>query len=161
MKQSCSILILVMVTFLFAAQSFGQKKCDGYLLKNCEPYDKPFKYSGQSKNALFELGQKSLLKISVYDGFEYRVSLCSEKSLKGIFFRLREDNTNRTILYDSSVEENNYLEKMFYVNSTKNLYIEVVVPEGDVPPEQQSYNERFGCVGVLLEYNKRGDVGFE
>lgn len=161
MKQSCAILTLVILSFFFVAPIFGQKKCDGYVLKNCEPYDQPFKYSGQSKNGLFELGQKSLLKISVYDGFEYRVSLCSEKNLKGIFFRLREDNTNKTIIYDSSVEEDSYLEKMFYVNETKNLYIEVVVPEGDTPPEEQSYKERFGCVGVLLEYNKRVGMGFE
>jgi hypothetical protein len=81
--------------------------------------------------------------------------------MKGLFFRLREDNANKTILYDSSVEEVDYLEKMFYINTTKNLFVEVVIPESDIPLETQSYQKRFGCVGVLIEYNRRVSTGIE
>lgn len=161
MKRVLNILIVFVFIFSITTTGFSQKKCDGYVLKNCGAYEKPFKYSGQSKNGLFELGQKSLIKITVYDGFEYRVSLCADKTMKGLYFRLREDDVNKTILYDSSVEEEDYLEKLFYVNTTKNLYVEVVVPEGDIPVEEQSYRNRFGCVGLLIEYNRRKDLGFD
>jgi len=161
MKNLISLLLSFIIVYSFNSTVYSQKKCTDYVINNCEEFGPPFKYSGQSKSALFELGQKSLFSITVYESFEYRISLCTDKNMKGILFRIREDNTNKTILYDSSVDENNYLEKMFYVKNTKNLFIEVVVPEGDIPVEEQSYKKRFGCVGVLIEYNKRKDLGFD
>ncbi len=161
MRNIFVIGITVIISLLFIETGYSQKKCTNYINNNCDNFGKPFKYSGQSKNALFEKGQKSLFKITTYNGFEYRVSLCADRYLKGIYFRIREDNTNRTILYDSSIKDDNYLDKMFYVKKTKNLIIEVIVPDGDIPVEEQSYKKRFGCVGVLIEYNKRKDLGFD
>lgn len=161
MRRILSIGAIIIITLLFAESVYSQKKCKSYAIENCGSYEKPFKYSGQSKSALFEKGQKSLFKITVYNGFEYRVSICAEKNMKEIYFRIREDNTNKNILYDSSVEEEDFLEKMFYVKNTKNLFIEVIVPEGDTPIEEQKYKKRFGCVGVLIEYNKRKSLGFD
>lgn len=161
MRSLRTIILSFIILFSVFTSLFGQKTCDDYVIKNCEAYGEPFRYSGQSKTALFELGQKSHFSITAFQGFEYRVSICAEKNLKGIFFRIREDNTNRSILYDSSTEEEDYLEKMFYVKTTKNLFIEVVVPEGDTPPQEIAYRKRFGCVGVLIEYDKRKDLGFD
>lgn len=153
--------ILPFVLLTIVNQAVSQDKCTDYDLKNCEAYGDPYKYSGQSKNAYFEKGQTSDFKLVCYAGFEYRVSLCPHKNLEGIFFRIREDNVNRNILYDSSTEEVDYLEKMFYVEKSKNLIIEVIVPEDDKPKSEQKYRKRFGCVGVMIEYNRRASTGFE
>lgn len=161
MKKRLLIALAFILSLFIATPVFCQKECTDYAGKNCGIYGKPFRYSGQTKNALFELGQKSQFKITVYDGFEYRISLCADKNLKEIHFKIREDNTTKTVLYDSSVEEESYLEKMFYVKTTKNLFIEVIVPEGDDPIEDQSYKKRFGCVGVLIEFDRRAGMGFE
>lgn len=160
MRNLIIIFLSFIIVFSFNTIAYSQKKCDDYVIRNCDSYGPPFKYSGQSKSAIFELGQKSLFSITVYKGFEYRISLCAEKNMKDVLFRIREDNTNKTILYDSSVDEEDFLEKLFYVKSTKNLLVEVYVPEGDIPIEEQTYKKRFGCVGVLIEYDKRKGTGF-
>ncbi|MDA3890802.1 MAG: hypothetical protein PF517_03970 [Salinivirgaceae bacterium] len=160
MRSLIAIKLIFAIIFMFTLTVNGQKNCDKYVIKNCEAFGTPFKYSGQSKSALFEVGQKSILSITAFAGFEYRISLCAEKNMKGIFFRIRENDTNRTLLYDSSIEEEDFLEKMFYVKKTKDLLIEVVVPEGDLALDEQDYKKRFGCVGVLIEYDKRSDLGF-
>jgi hypothetical protein len=150
-----------MLTFLLPSMAFSQKKCTKYVIKKCEAFGFDFTYSGQSKSALFELGQKSDFKLAVFKGFEYRVSLCADKNLKGIFFRIRENNAAKTIIYDSSTEAVDYLEKVFHSEKSRNLIVEVIVPESVVPVEEQDYDDRFGCVGVLIEYNRRLDSGFD
>ncbi|HAZ03330.1 MAG: hypothetical protein A2W97_10190 [Bacteroidetes bacterium GWE2_40_63] len=161
MKTIYQLIWTVIVLVLISSPTFSQGKCKNYHQSNCEAYGFNFKYSGQSKNAVFEKGQTSIFKLVCYEGFEYRISLCADKKLTGIYFRIREDNTNRNILFDSSTDEEGFLEKIFYVEKSKNLLIEVVVPEGDVASESAEYDELFGCVGVLIEYNKRSDTGFE
>jgi hypothetical protein len=108
MKSIISFAILFFV--VFNAYSQG---CKNYHLKTCEGCGDPFKYSGQSKSAMMEKGQTSTFHIVVYEGFEYCVQISAAKNLKGISFRILEDNPAKTVLYDSSVEGNSYLEKDF------------------------------------------------
>lgn len=155
-----SILIIALI-IIVSNTTFAQIDCSKYVQKKCDLYGEPFKYSGQSKNGVFELGQSSFFKLAVYGGFEYRIAICAERNMKNIFFRIREDNTNKSIIYDSSSEIEDYLEKMFFVENSKFLLIEVIVPEGDVPKEEQEYEDCFGCVGVVVEYTRKRDVGFD
>ena len=150
---SSSIIILA-ISFI----SYGQN-CDDYKWKKCDGYGPPYKYSGQSKSAFFEKGQKSNIHINVYGGFEYSIRICADKNLKGLYFRIREDDFTKKILYDSSTENVDYLEKQFYVENTKKLIIEVIAPESD-DPENEKYEDRTGCVGVLIEYYKAPRRGF-
>lgn len=160
MKHKFLITILSALLFAFTP-ALAQKKCNKYVVKRCEAYGFDFNYSGQSKSAVFEIGDKSDFKLAVFKGFEYRVSLCADKNLKGIYFRIKEDNPAKTILYDSSTEAVDYLEKIFFSKKSRNLIVEVIVPESTVPAEEQDYEDRFGCVGVLVEYNRRPNSGFD
>lgn len=153
--------LLFLIVLAIPVLGYSQHDCKKYVEKKCDIYGEPFKFSGQSRNALFEVGQKSMFNLVVYGGFEYRIAVCADKNLKDIFFRIRENDTNKTVIYDSSSEIEDYLEKMFVVEESKNLLIEVVIPDGDTPKEAQSYKERFGCVGVVVEYYRRRDVGFD
>lgn len=151
-------LILAFILSLVYIISSGQN-CKDYKLEKCDGYGPPYKYSGQSKSAYFEKGQTSGFSINVYRGFEYSIRICPHKNLKDIYFRIREDNMNRKILYDSSTEDVDYLDKHFYVENTKKLIIEIIVPESD-DPENEKYEDRTGCVGVLIEYYKAPRRGF-
>jgi len=155
------IIIILLVLFFTSQNTYSQKECSDYVKNKCDAYGVPFKYSGQSKSAILEKGQKAIYKITVYNDFEYRVSICHDKRLKGLFFRIRESDVNKTILYDSSTEEEDYLEKFFQVEESKHLYIEIIVPEGDIDVEDDLYRKRFGCVGVHIEYSRKKDTGFD
>ncbi len=141
--------------------SFSQPDCDRFLKKKCSGYGDPFKFSGQTKSALFEKGQTSSFILVVYEGYEYNVSICPHKDLEGVYFKIREKNPEKTILYDSSVEGEGYLEKQFYSKTSKKLIVEVTVPEGELAPEEEDYEDRIGCVAVLVEYLKSPPKGFD
>lgn len=155
-KGFISILLLV---FSFATITFGQD-CENYKWKKCGGFGPPYKYSGQSKGAFFTKGQSSDFYVVTYKDFEYSVRICHDKPLNGLFFRIREDNVNRKILYDSSAEEVDYLEKQFSTEKTQKLIIEVVVPEGDEDLSMVDLKDISGCVGVLIEYYRKPKTGF-
>ena len=50
--------------------------------------------------------------------------------------------------------------KQFYVNDSKSIIVEVVVPKSDLPVEELDYDKTMGCVGVVIEYRKFGKTGF-
>ncbi|NOZ45844.1 MAG: hypothetical protein GXO79_03590 [Chlorobi bacterium] len=150
--------LLLIFIFSISISSLFCQNCEKTLIK-CDPYGEPFKYSEQSKSAFFEKGQKSSFYMSAFSGTEYSIRICASKTLENIYFRIRENNSTKDLLYDSSTEEVDYLEKQFYVENTKKLIIEVIVPES-MDPEQEKYKDRTGCVGVLIEYHKAPKKGF-
>jgi len=89
------------------------------------------------------------------------MSLCAEKQLKGTFFRIRENSIDGELLYDGQAEGDNMNQKLFFIEDSKPLVIEVVVPEGDKPKQELEYSETIGCVSVIIEYYKVGKKGFE
>jgi hypothetical protein len=125
----------------------------------CEGYGSPYKYSGQSKGGTFELGQVSQFKMVTFAGFKYSVSLCAEKQLDGIFFRIKEDSENGKVLYDGQKDDDGYNWKQFYIEKSQYLIIEVVAPDKD-PSKELDYEDTFGCVAVTIEYYKVGKKGF-
>jgi len=147
-----SISIVLLTISLATAQSGCKKMKD-----KCEGYGEPYKYSGQSKSGTFELGQNASFKMTTYGGFEYSVSLCAEKQLDGIFFRIKE-SSGGAVLYDGQGDEMNW--KQFYIEDSKQLLIEVVVPEGDTSEGKIDYEDTIGCVAVIIEYYKVGKKGF-
>ncbi|MCK4664591.1 MAG: hypothetical protein KAT68_17105 [Bacteroidales bacterium] len=150
-------LFILLLFFIFPAKS---QKCKDYKYKECRGYGPPYKYSQQSKSAYFEKGTKSDFYIVTYGGYEYNITICHERNLKGTYFRIRENNPTKTLLYDSSTGEEEVLDTQFYVEETKKLIIEVIVPEGDKSLDEESYKKRHGCVGVLIEYHRRPTKGF-
>ncbi len=156
-----SKIIFGLIVFLFHTYYvIAQSGCND-MKEKCDGYGEPYKYSGQSKSGTFELGQTSAFKMSTFSGFEYSVSLCADKQLKGIFFRLREDTKDGAILYDGQSEGDEMNWKQFYIEDSKTLYVEVVVPEAEEAVEELEYSETIGCVAVIIEYFKVGKKGFD
>lgn len=157
MPNKLSKLTILASILLLCLGAFSQSSCKNYHVKKCGGYGPPFKYSGQSKSAMFEVGETSSLKMSTFGGFEYSVSICAEKQLKGIYFRIKESNDN--VLYDS--QSDGMLDKQFYIEDSKILLIEVIIPESKKPKEKLDYEDLVGCVGVIIEYRKVGKKGFD
>ncbi len=155
-KLTYRILFILSFTFIIVNSLSAQSGCKK-MKDRCDGYGEPYKYSGQSKSGTLELGQTADFKMTTYGGFEYSVSLCAEKQLKGIFFRIKD---NGAVLYDGQAQGDEMNWKQFYIEDSKPLIIEVVVPESDKPEEELEYNETVGCVAVIIEYHKIGKKGF-
>lgn len=155
-KIALTFSFLILVSLQLSAQS----NCKDYHLKKCGGYGSPYKYSGQSRSATFERGESSSFQISAFGGFEYCVTLCSSKQLKGIYFRIIENTPQKTVLYDGSTDESGMLQKEFFIENSKKLLIEVIAPEPENGVEDTDYDRLNGCVGVVIEYHKIGKKGF-
>jgi hypothetical protein len=153
------VLFSSILISIFLTNASAQQGCTDYK-DQCVGAGDPYKYSGQSKSGTFELGQSSSFKISSYGGYEYSISLCADKQLKGTFFRIKENSIDGAVLYDGQAEGDEMNQKQFYMEDSKPLVIEVVVPDGDKPKEQLEYSETVGCVAVIVEYYKVGKKGF-
>ena len=150
-------ILVISLFFILAIGGISAQDCTAYKTTKCDGLGSPYKYSGQSKSAYFLKGTTSRFSIIVYAGFDYNVRVCAEKKLKGLFFRIREDNATKSVLYDSSIEDIDYLEKQFSADKTQKIIIEVVIPEGD---EKANLKNPGGCVGVLIEYKRSEKTGF-
>jgi len=145
---------------LFTNQLSAQSDCKDYV-GTCNGFGSPYKYSGQSKSATMEKGQTSSFKLVTYSNYEYSVSLCSEKQLKGIYFKIYEDTPQKTLLYDGQSENDGMNWKQFFIEKSKMLIVEVTIPPSDKPVEEQEYDDTFGCVAVVIEYYKSSKRGFD
>lgn len=149
-------IIFPILLALFSYQLKAQN-CGDYGKKSCSGYGEPFTMSKQSRSALFELGQSSELYFVAYGKYDYNVTVCHDRRLGDVYFRIKEDNPAKSILYDSSVEDKDELSKQFYVENTKRLIIEVVVPESI---KDVDYEDRYGCIAVVIEFNRQNKKGF-
>lgn len=143
MKRLLSFIVLYtsMVSALF-----GQD-CTGYHQFECEYADYTFFYSRQSTSMLLKQGQSGQVNMVAYGGEEYYIAVCAHKKFGDIQFRIIEDGEAGTIVYDNSVDDNASSVK-FKNNVTRNLIIEVTVPEAS----KQSNERR--CVGVIIQFKK-------
>ena len=151
---------VLFISFILLGTIINAQNCNDYKWKQCDGFGPPYKYSGQSKSAFFIAGQSSFFHLVAYKGFEYSIRICSDKRLKDIYFRIREKSINKKILYDSSTEDIDYLEKQFSSEKTQNLIIEVIVPENEKGTYNENPQKYSGCVGVLIEYYKKPKIGF-
>lgn len=137
------------ILLLFSTLSFSQD-CTDYHQYHCLFADYTFFYSRQSKSALFRKGQTSELHIVAYSGEEYYVAICAHRKFGDVQFRILEDSQEKTVIYDNA--DDNYSESVIFSNDiTRNLIVEVTVPEGD----GKNMNER-RCVGVVIQFRKKG-----
>lgn len=139
--------VIIILTLFVSVSAFGQD-CTDYHQFHCTYGDYTFFYSRQSKSALFKKGQTSELRIVSYAGEDYYVSVCAHRKFGDIHYRIIEDNANKTVIYDNAQDDFSP-SVTFSSQTTRNLIIEVTVPEGD----GKSMNDR-RCVGVVIQFRK-------
>ncbi len=150
------------------SNDYKVRKCFGYQKDSC-PTSKNiyYKINEESRSALFLKGQISRTPFTIYNGRDYRISICWDHILGSqIKFKLIDKDTN-DILYDNSTDSNSS-EFEFTVAQTRDIYIEISVP-GQSSTLEAEGNEgiiivekdiEMGCVGVLIEHMITPTKGF-
>jgi len=155
MKTYKIVFLISFTLFSFIAIS---QDCTNFHSEKCRWADDSFLYSRQSKSALFTPGMSSEFVITVYDE-EYYISIKGDKSLGKIRIRVKEDNEEKTVLYDNSKYK--YEDFFYFMNeNTRNLIIEV----SSEANKNFSSSANRNCLGVLIEFrnenNTKQEIGF-
>lgn len=138
------LLLLFLVSYVLGFEVEAQD-CTDYHQYHCVYSDYTFFYSRQSKSTLFQRGQTSSFSIVAYSNEEYYVAICAHRKFGDVHFRILDERNDQTVIYDNA--KNDFAPSIVFENeNTRNLIIEVTVPEG-------SGNERDRrCVGVLIQF---------
>jgi hypothetical protein len=145
------VLSCLILCFFVGASKASAQKCYKYHEDYCDIPDFSYYYNGQSKSGLFSRGQSSQLKIVVFEGEDYFISVCSDKSFGALRFKIMEDNEAKNVLYDNT--KDHLRQKVMFTNDrARKLIIEVAVTKGSVKPGEDPNEQK--CVGVLVAFRK-------
>lgn len=166
MKRLVSILF-VAVLGLMSSNVFAQNNCLNFHKQKCQSYaSKGYIMSNDSRSAIMRKGQNSEFRITIYQGKDYRISVCADEANLGNTVHLRLiDYDTEELLYDN--KDFNYVKDFeFTVVQTRTIKISIEIPEDQsqkASPNStglisKSINQ--GCVGVLIEEMSTPKTGF-
>ena len=153
------LAFIVSCQFYVSAQSgvcgqFHKKYC---VLENGKKGEK-WQYNAQSKSGLFSQGMVSKLRCVIYKGMDYKISVCCETVLGDkVNYKIYDARTSELLFDNSSAEDTQIFE--FQSISTRQLIIEVVVPQGATEQEAHKSQDA-ACVGLLIEHKVTDKQGF-
>jgi len=160
--------------------SNAQSPCGDFHKRRCQRSDDDkFVYDSQSKSGLFGSGQSSDLRMVIYKGMDYRISICADDLFgKDIKFKIKDAKTGE-IIYDSSTEKN-VQEVEFSSENTRTILVQVTVPDVSIskkdnkapkkgkdgkPAETKEKGKldaaEGACVGMLVEHKVSDKTGFQ
>lgn len=155
-----AVLLLVVSAHIGMAQTsvcgqFHRKFCN---LSEPEKGGAPWTYNSQSKSGLFNQGMTSKIRCVIYKGMDYRVSLCCETTIGDVLnYKIFDARTNELLFDNASAENTPVFE--FQSTSTRQLIIEVTVPNGEVDKDKHKPTNA-ACVGLLIENKVSPKQGF-
>jgi hypothetical protein len=174
MNKRLLIRLILFFATVFPLVAVGQtsdykvRKCFGFQRDSCPTSSNMYyKVHEESRSALFVLGQTSQTKFTIFNGRDYRVSLCYDPILGSqIGFRLLDSETGNP-LYDNK-DDNYATEFEFTATQSREIIIEISVPGKSGLSESSGNNEiifvrkdtEMGCVGVLIEHMITPSKGF-
>lgn len=156
-------IVTIILTVLIGTSAFSQAGvCGNFHKKYCileKDKGAKWQYNAQSKSGLFNQGMVSKLRCVIYKGMDYRISVCCETTTLGdkVNFKIYDSRTNE-LLFDNTTAENTQIFE-FQSISTRQLVIEVVVPQGATEKDKHKSADA-ACVGLLLEHKVTDKQGF-
>ena len=132
-----------------------------------------FTFNSQSRSGIFGKGMTSEMKVVLFQGMDYSISICNEKILgkEGMKFTLTDAKTGE-LIYDNSTDGGTQ-QIEFTCETTRNVLIKVTAPGaastggsdvakagGGSTKPKTAKAEDAGCVGVLIEQKPSQKVGF-
>ena len=136
---------IFLLSFLVSIPTINYAQCKNFTKKKCMPLLSPYIYNGQLNSAILSEGDVAELMLTFYSNQDYRVLVCSEKTLGNIGFRLLD--TERNVIFDN--KDHGYTNMWdFSSNSTQQLIVEVSVPESDTDAK----TVKSGCVSILIGF---------
>jgi hypothetical protein len=155
------VLTLLVVTVLNASVFSQASACGQFHKKYCVLEGSSsgnWQYNAQSKSGLFNQGMVSKLRCVIYKGMDYRVSVCCETVLGDkVNYKIFDSRTNELLFDNSTAEDTQVFE--FQSASTRQLVIEVVVPQGATEKNKHK-SAQAACVGLLIEHKITDKQGF-
>jgi hypothetical protein len=143
----------------------------------CARGDKSWQFNSQSTSGVVAKGEDEELSIMVYQGVDYRLSLCSDNpDVEGkIQFEIYEMKTEKqydpvkkrdiyvktpvTILSNSEMEMAQEID--FTSDQTRRLYIRIVIPEEATSGGKKNLKVAdYVCVGILVQHQRGVKTGF-
>ncbi|MBX7201506.1 MAG: hypothetical protein IT240_08670 [Bacteroidia bacterium] len=134
--------------------------CENYHKEKCkfQREDIEFQYNSQSKSALFRPGQSCTFNITVFKGFDYRMTFHADENLlqgQHLMYKVLDARTKK-VLFETSEDDTN-LDFEFVCDNSLNLIIQLQLPEVSYEPTDESM---YGCLGFLLESRNSLKTGF-
>ncbi|HPY82224.1 MAG: hypothetical protein GX277_00305 [Bacteroidales bacterium] len=155
MKKVFTLGFAIFLTSL-TISSFSQSACVEYHVTKCKnPDSKGYSVAEASRSALLLKGQTSEFRFTIYQGKDYRITICGEDALGPYLqYQIVDWETNE-VLYDN--KDYNYTKEFeFTVLMSKTVRIVVTIPSDSEDPASKSISLRpkstsMGCIGVLIE----------
>ncbi|MDA3894094.1 MAG: hypothetical protein PF517_20740 [Salinivirgaceae bacterium] len=168
-KQLFTVGFVLMSLVSFSqANDYKVRKCFGYQRDSCKVSQNIYyKVHDASRSALFLKGQTSKTVLTIYNGRDYRVSLCWAPVLGNrILFKIIDNETDN-VLYDNANDEFSY-DFEFTVAQSREIEIQVTIPGSSDLTQATNEDElifvekdkEMGCVGVLIEHMITPTKGF-
>lgn len=161
-------LVLFSTVLFSQTNDYKVRKCFGYQRDSCAVSENIYyKIHEASRSALFLKGQTSETILTIYNGRDYRVSLCWASVLGNRILYKIIDRDTESVLYDNA-NDNYSSDFEFTVAQTREVVIEVTVPGSSDLAQATSEDElifvekdkEMGCVGVLIEHMITPSKGF-
>ena len=153
LKLSLALLLMLPMFSFGQTNDYSMRKCFGYQRDSCSRSNNVYyKMTDESRSALFVKGQTSRVRISIYNGRDYRVSFCHDRVLgEGIIMRI----------IDAEKFE-------FTVTQTRDVFVEIEIPGSSALAEAENNSDLIfvrkdtdmGCVGILVEHMITPPKGF-
>lgn len=130
--------------------------------------------NNQSRSGAFEKGKVYEMSFVAYEGFEYRLSTCTDvASANGVKFELAQDmivrvkdadgNTimkrQREVIFDNE-DDGMAPFVLFTTDKTRKFYLSVSVPSTGSSDDKKLTNTDNVCIGVLIEHRRTEKLGF-
>ena len=166
MKRISKILALA-VASLMAVSVSAQNNCLDFHKTKCPSANTTgYHMSNDSRSATMRKGQSSEFRITIYQGKDYRISVCSDESALGSTVHMRLiDYETEELLYDN--KDFNYVKEFeFTVVQSRQIKISIEIPEDSAQKAAAnttgfiSKNINQGCVGVRIEEMSTPKTGF-
>ncbi|MDR2962282.1 MAG: hypothetical protein LBU90_01355 [Bacteroidales bacterium] len=162
-----SRILFVALCVLGAGNTMAQNACIDFHKKQCKKQGtSSYLMSEASRSAMFLKGQTSEFRLTIYQGKDYRITICSEEVLgENIGMAIVDRETGET-LYNN--KDYNYVRDFeFTVLMTREIKIVISVPDaGGMKPKGGGGDFRakdasgVGCLGVLIEEMVTPKKGF-
>jgi hypothetical protein len=155
--------LAIIATAVLSTSSFSQAgACGQFHKKYCVLEGSRagnWQYNAQSKSGLFNMGMVSKLRCVIYKGMDYRISVCCETNILGdkVNYKIFDSRTNELLFDNATAEDTQVFE--FQSVSTRQLIIEVVVPQGATEKDKHKSTDA-ACVGLLIEHKITDKQGF-
>ena len=165
-KNLVLLFLIVIPLFSIGQTTVYTAVCFEYHKSHCVNSENIYyKYNNASRSALFVKGQKSHTKLEVFNGRDYRISICADDIFEQKIELRIIDGEDGTILYDNT-NDDLAQEFEFTVVQSKELILEVLVRGISHENGENGRggivrrDDDIGCVGLLIEYMITPKKGF-